>query len=52
MKLSFKAVKPHPPQQKPNALPTSMNIRSLPDLKTPSLKGLGTKFRYKGAMEK
>lgn len=52
MKLTLKSTIPHAKSAKPDALPTSMQIKSIPSLTAPKVGGTGTKFRYKGAREK
>lgn len=52
MKLELKSTVAKPKMPKPDALPTSMQIGSIPSLNAPKVGGVGTKFRYKGAKEK
>lgn len=52
MKIELKPIRPQKPGMKPETMPTSMNIRSLPELEPPTIKAPGPKFRYKGAREK
>lgn len=52
MKISLKPTIAKAQASKPELLPTSMNVNSLPSLTPPKLGTLGPKFRYKGAREK
>lgn len=52
MKLELKSSIAKPKAPKPDALPTSMQIKGIPSLNAPKVGGVGTKFRYKGAREK
>lgn len=52
MKIALKPITLAPKKPGEESLPTSVDLKSMPNLKVPKVETPGAKFRYKGAREK